>query len=811
MEVNLLDYSKQAQDVLRIAKVIAKRLKSRYIGTEHILVAISKVNTGVAGQVLLKQGIKEKDLLNTIKEFINIPCDEKIKLEYSPRLLKILADSKNEAKRMKSESIGTEHILLAIVNDEDATARRILQTLDPKFSNAVIEDILGDMEHQDVLGIDSGAPGSGEEDTLSTYTKDLTKMAKEKKLEPVIGREDEIARVKEILLRKNKNNPCLIGEPGIGKTAIVEGLAIKIASGLVPESLKNIRILSLDLPAMLAGTKYRGEFEERIKNLIKEIEHDPNVVLFMDEVHTMVGAGGSEGSVDAANMLKPALSRGEVRLIGATTTAEYRKHIEKDAALERRFQPIKVEEPSQEQCIEILMGIKERYEKHHQVIIQEESITFIVESTKRYITDRFLPDKAIDALDESCVKVAVLGEMDAPDVKQWELEIDALDKELIDVIIKQEIDKARKIREAKKVLHKKILSAKKRYAKKCKGSKGIVDKEVVAKVISNWSQIPITKLEESEIAKLLRLEKTLQQRVTGQKDAIKTVARAIKRGRVGLKSPYRPIGSFLFLGPTGVGKTELTKALTEVLFDTEESLIRFDMSEYMEKQSASKLIGSPPGYVGYGEGGLLTEKVRSNPYSVILFDEVEKAHPDIYNVLLQILDDGHVTDSKGRKIDFKNTIIIMTSNAGAQSIVEPKELGFIKEVSIEDKHERMRKKVMEDLKQYFRPEFLNRIDDVIVFHMLEEAHMKEIVNLLCTEFCKRVYKSMGIKLTIRESVKKLILSKGTDKKYGARPLRRAIQQELEDPLADALLEGEVKSGENVAVGVADNKVKFYKK
>lgn len=806
----VMDYSQQAQDVLRIAKVVAKRLKSKYIGTEHVLIGLIKVTSGVAGQVLIKENIKEKDVLSAIKDLISLPYDEKVKLEYSPRLLKILEDSKAEAKKMSSEKIGTEHVLLAIVKDEDSTARRILQTIEIKLSNSIVEDILGDMDSQESLRQEEGH-GNGSEDILATFTKDLIKMAKDKLLEPVIGREEEIDRLKEILLRKNKNNPCLVGEPGIGKTAIVEGLAIKIASGFVPESLKNKRILSLDLPAMLAGTKYRGEFEERIKNLIKEIEQDPNVILFMDEVHTMVGAGGSEGSVDASNMLKPALSRGKVRLIGATTTAEYRKYIEKDAALERRFQPVKVEEPNVEQCVEILQGIKERYEIHHNVVIEDDVITFIVESSKRYIYDRFLPDKAIDVLDEACVKVGILGEVAPTDVKKLEEEIQKFDIRLIEAITSQDIELAKNIQADKVKVKKKISNAKKKYERKNKGTRGIVDKDVIAKVISTWSQVPITKLEESEIDKLLRLEKTLQQRVTGQLDAIKTVSKAIKRGRVGLKSPNRPIGSFLFLGPTGVGKTELTKALTEVLFDTEESLIRFDMSEYMEKQSASKLIGSPPGYVGYGEGGLLTEKVRSNPYAVILFDEVEKAHPDIYNVLLQILDDGHVTDSKGRKVDFKNTIIIMTSNAGAQSIVEPKELGFIKEISAEDKHERMRKKVMEELKQYFRPEFLNRIDDVVVFHMLEEEHMKEIVNLLCKEFCKRVENAMGIKLSIRDSAKKLILTKGTDKKYGARPLRRAIQQELEDSLADAILTGDVKRNENIVVGVTKDKIKFYKK
>lgn len=805
-----MEYSKQAQDVLRIGKVIAKRLKCKYIGTEHVLVALIKVTSGVAGQVLAKEGVTEKKVMSTIKEFMSTPVEEKIKLNYSPRLLKILQDSEVEAKRMSSKVVGTEHILLAIVKDEDTSARRILLTLDMRLPNGILEDIIGDLDYNDG-GIQDESRGNSEDDILATFTKDLTQMAKKKELEPVVGREDEIGRLIEILLRKNKNNPCLVGEPGIGKTAIVEGLAIKITSGLVPESLKTKRILSLDLPAMLAGTKYRGEFEERIKNLINQIEHDPDVLLFMDEVHTIVGAGGSEGSVDAANMLKPALSRGKVRLIGATTTAEYRKYIEKDAALERRFQPINVGEPTQEQCIVILQGIKERYEKHHNVLIEDDCIPFIVESTKRYITDRFLPDKAIDVLDESCVKVGLLGEVAIPDVKAYEAEIKLLDKQLLEAIIEQDIELARNCRDSKKSLEKKIKNVKKRYERKNSGTNGIVNKDVVAKVISSWSQIPITKLEESEIDKLLRLEKTLQQRVTGQLDAIKTVSKAIKRGRVGLKSPNRPIGSFLFLGPTGVGKTELTKALTEVLFDTEESLIRFDMSEYMEKQSASKLIGSPPGYVGYGEGGLLTEKVRSNPYAVILFDEVEKAHPDIYNVFLQILDDGHVTDSKGRKVDFKNTIIIMTSNAGAQSIIEPKELGFVKDKSTKDKHERMCKKVMEDLKQYFRPEFLNRIDDVVVFHMLEEEHMKQIVNLLCAEFNKRVYKAMNIKLTIRDSAKKLILAKGTDKKYGARPLRRAIQQELEDPLAEALLTGEIKSGEEVSVGVVNNKVKFYKK
>ena len=632
--------------------------------------------------------------------------------------------------------------------------------------------------------------------------------AREGKLDPVIGREKEIARVMEILSRRTKNNPCLVGEPGVGKTAIVEGLARQIAEGIVPESMKDKRIMVLDLPGMIAGSKYRGEFEERMKKLIREVKTAGNIILFLDELHTIIGAGGAEGAIDASNILKPSLARGEMQLIGATTLTEYRKYIEKDAALERRFQPVTVEEPTEDECIRILEGLKEKYEAHHDVEIEEDALKAAVHMSCRYINDRFLPDKAIDVLDESCSKVKLRGFKVPENIVGTEIRCGKLEQEKEAALKAGDIEKASELHREQKEAEKKLEQAKKRFNKKNEKKKVPVTEEDVADVISMWTRIPVTRLNESESERLKKLDKTLEKRVIGQEEAIQALSKAVKRGRVGLKDPARPIGSFLFLGPTGVGKTELSKALAEALFGNEEDMIRVDMSEYMEKHSVSKMIGSPPGYVGHEDGGQLSEKVRRNPYSVILFDEIEKAHPDVFNILLQVLDDGHITDSQGRKVDFRNTVIIMTSNAGAKAIIEPKKLGFTQQEDQKADYKSMKANVMDEVKQLFRPEFLNRIDEIIVFHPLNEDNMKKIVGLMCKEVVQRAKEQLEIILVVRDSVKKHIVETGSDKKYGARPLRRAVQSQLEDKLAEALLNGEIKRGDHVEAGISKKEIKF---
>ena len=640
------------------------------------------------------------------------------------------------------------------------------------------------------------------------YSTDLTQEAREGKLDPVIGREKEIARIMEILSRRTKNNPCLVGEPGVGKTAIVEGLARQIAEGIVPESMKDKRIMVLDLPGMIAGSKYRGEFEERMKKLIREVKTAGNIILFLDELHTIIGAGGAEGAIDASNILKPSLARGEMQLIGATTLTEYRKYIEKDAALERRFQPVTVEEPTEDECIRILEGLKEKYEAHHDVEIEEDALKAAVHMSCRYINDRFLPDKAIDVLDESCSKVKLRGFKVPENIVGTEIRCGKLEQEKEAALKAGDIEKASELHREQKEAEKKLEQAKKRFNKKNEKKKVPVTEEDVADVISMWTRIPVTRLNESESERLKKLDKTLEKRVIGQEEAIQALSKAVKRGRVGLKDPARPIGSFLFLGPTGVGKTELSKALAEALFGNEEDMIRVDMSEYMEKHSVSKMIGSPPGYVGHEDGGQLSEKVRRNPYSVILFDEIEKAHPDVFNILLQVLDDGHITDSQGRKVDFRNTVIIMTSNAGAKAIIEPKKLGFTQQEDQKADYKRMKANVMDEVKQLFRPEFLNRIDEIIVFHPLNEDNMKKIVGLMCKEVVQRAKEQLEIILVVRDSVKKHIVETGSDKKYGARPLRRAVQSQLEDKLAEALLNGEIKRGDHVEAGISKKEIKF---
>ena len=802
------DFTAQAEKVLMTAKSLARKWGHPYVGTEHLLLALRKEFTGVAGQVLAMHRVDEEKITKIIEE-LGAPAQEekRKKMEYSPRLEFLLDNAFQEAVRQNSEKIGTEHLLLAMIKDADCAATRSLATLNVDLVK-VHDDILhvvgiNPKDYED--GLEGGRVQGG---MLEQFSTDLTAKAAEGKLDPVVGREAEIERLMQVLSRRTKNNPCMIGEPGVGKTAIIEGLASRIAEGIVPEGMREKHILTLDLSGMVAGTKYRGEFEDRMKKLLREVRNDKNVILFLDEIHTIIGAGGAEGALDAANILKPSMARGEIQLIGATTINEYRKHIEKDAALERRFQPIMVEEPDAELCKKILEGLKAKFEEHHRVIITDDAIDSAIQLSERYINDRHLPDKAIDVLDEACSKVSLRGYKVPENLEQMENMFQEL------LVKKEEEIKAGNFAEASLIqkeqveLGKKIDSTKRRFRKAQEKKQLEVGEEDIAVVISAWTKIPVQKLTETEGVRLRKLEQTLHKRVIGQEEAVTAVAKAVKRGRVGIKSPNRPVGSFLFLGPTGVGKTELAKTLAEALFGKEDAMIRVDMSEYMEKHSVSKMIGSPPGYVGHDDGGQLSEKVRRNPYSVVLFDEIEKAHPDVFNILLQVLDDGHITDSQGRKVDFKNTVIIMTSNAGAKAIVEPKKLGFgAKEDAAED-YKKMKTNVMEEVKRLFRPEFLNRIDETIVFHALNEEHMKQIVGLMCNELIERVKNQLDIKLIVRDSVKKFIVEKGTDKKYGARPLRRALQNELEDKLAEAILNGEVKSGEEVVVHISNKEVKF---
>lgn len=809
-----MNYTEQANSVLQIAKKTAKDLNHPYVGTEHLLLGLRKVYSGVAGQILATNGVDEEKILKIVDELVSQTGDVSVKYqpEFSPRLEYILEESKTEAIHSRSDKIGTEHMLLALMHDADCVATRILLTLNINIQK-MYQDILM------VLGLDpkeyqedmmqEGA--SKKEGVLERFGTDLTVRAEEGKLDPVIGREEEISRLMQVLSRRTKNNPCLVGEPGVGKTAVIEGLASRIASGVVPEGMKDKRILMMDLAAMVAGSKYRGEFEERMKRLIQEVKAAGNVILFLDEVHTIIGAGGAEGAMDASNILKPSLARGELQLIGATTIAEYRKYIEKDAALERRFQPITVEEPTEEHCLDILKGLCAKYEEHHHVMIEEEALCAAVRLSSRYINDRFLPDKAIDVLDEACSKVSLRGFKAPENIYRLEESVCELSNELEEAIRNGNMQEASLLHKEQEEIMQRLEQMKKRFEKRNAGKKVIVTENDIADVVSQWTKIPVQRLAESESARLNKLEQTLHKRVIGQDEAVTAVAKSIKRGRVGLKDPTRPIGSFLFLGPTGVGKTELSKALAEALFGNEEFMIRVDMSEYMEKHSVAKMIGSPPGYVGHDDGGQLSEQVRRHPYSVILFDEIEKAHPDVFNILLQVLDDGHITDSQGRKVDFRNTVIIMTSNAGAQAIIDPKKLGFnVKEDEAGD-YKRMKNNVMSEIKLIFRPEFLNRIDEILVFHPLNKDQMKKIVGLMCRELISRAKEQLGIQLIIRDSVKKHIVETGTDQKYGARPLRRAVQNQLEDKLAEAILSGEIKRGSEVIVGMSKKEIKFVPK
>ena len=806
------EFTKQAQQVLNKAKSLARKFHHPYIGTEHLLLALRQEFTGVAGQVLAMNHVEEEQIVKIIDELVSPVQDVKRKIsETSPRLEFLLENAAREAALLRCEKIGTEQMLLAMLKDGDCVATKILATLNTNLGK-IQEDILETIGVNPKEYFELSAEGSHMQGgMLEQFSTDLTAQAAEGKLDPVIGREEEIERLLQVLSRRTKNNPCLVGEPGVGKTAIVEGLAQRIVEGTVPELMKGKHILTLDLSGMVAGSKYRGEFEERMKKMINEVKADGNVILFLDEIHTIIGAGGAEGALDAANILKPSMARGELQLIGATTISEYRKRIEKDAALERRFQPITIEEPDKELCRKILIGIQPKYEMHHKVTIEDAAIDAAIELSERYINDRHLPDKAIDVLDEACSKVNLSGFKVPENLNELEYKLQELG------MAKEEYIKAGCFAEAS-VLHqeqetvtKKIASIKRRLENQNAKRSLTVKEEDIAAVVSSWTRIPVQKLTESENAKLRKLEQTLHKRVIGQGEAVSAVSRAVKRGRVGLKSPNRPIGSFLFLGPTGVGKTELSKALAEALFGNEESMIRVDMSEYMEKHSVSKMIGSPPGYVGHDDGGQLSEKVGRNPYSVVLFDEIEKAHPDVFNILLQVLDDGHITDSQGRRVDFKNTVIIMTSNAGAKAITEPKKLGFTAKEDAEGDYKKMKSNVMEEVKRLFRPEFLNRIDETIVFHALNGEHMKKIVSLMCHELVNRAKNQLDIKLTIRDSVKKHIVEKGTDTKYGARPLRRAMQTELEDKIAEAILNGEIARGMEVEAGISQKKIRFIQK
>ncbi|RGH39005.1 ATP-dependent Clp protease ATP-binding subunit [Firmicutes bacterium AM41-5BH] len=808
-----IKFTQQAQHAISNAEKAAKKLNHPYVGTEHLLLGLRQEFASVAGQVLAGHGVDEEKLLKLMDELVapNKKTEKRQKPKESPRFQYILEDSAREAAHFHMDIVGTEHILVAIIRDLDCVAAKMLITLNVSLQK-MMQDIfvaagIDPKAYQDEL--QDGLRGNG--GAVEQFCKDLTAEAEEGKLDPIIGREEEIFRLMQVLSRRTKNNPCLVGEPGVGKTAILEGLAQRIASGIVPETMKRKRIYTLDLPGLIAGSKYRGEFEERMKGLISEVEADGDIILFLDELHTMIGAGGAEGAIDASSILKPALARGELQLIGATTIAEYRKYIEKDAALERRFQPITVEKPSKEQCLDILKGIQPKYEAHHKVKLTEEALKAAVELSERYITDRNLPDKAIDVLDEACAHVSLTGYKVPAHLTEIEDEKKQLGLQKERVIKEGDFEEASKIQKKQQELEKKIESTRKRFDKKMASNNPEVSVEDIAAIVSSWSKIPVQKLQQSDTQRLNNLEKELHHRVVGQDEAVNAVARAVKRGRVGLKDPKRPIGSFLFLGPTGVGKTELSKALAEALFGKEEAMIRVDMSEYMEKHSVSKMIGSPPGYVGHEEGGQLSDKVRTQPYSVILFDEIEKAHPDVFNILLQVLDDGHITDSQGRKVDFSNTVIIMTSNAGAKSIIDPKKLGFATKEDPQSDYKKMKQNVMDEVKMIFRPEFLNRIDEVIVFHALEKKDMKQIVTLLCKEFTVRVKRQLNISLTIRDSAKDLIVEKGTDAKYGARPLRRAMQTELEDKLAEAILNGDIQSGDMVAVGISKNSIKVERK
>ena len=807
-------YTPQAQEALGLAVGVAETLNHGYVGTEHLLIGLLQEGTGVAAKVLEENGVEEDRVIELVSQLIapNPTVQTADRTAYTPRARRVIENSYREAVRFKAAQIGTEHILIAMLREGDCVASRLLNTIGVNIQKLYI-DLLAAMGEDapaakdDLQGARAGKRGNATP-TLDSYSRNLTQLATAGKLDPVIGREQEIQRVIQILSRRTKNNPCLIGEPGVGKTAVVEGLAQMIASGDVPETIADKRVVTLDLSGMVAGSKYRGEFEERIKKVISEVVESGDVLLFIDEIHTIIGAGGAEGALDASNILKPSLARGEIQLIVATTINEYRKYIEKDSALERRFQPVTVDEPSEEESVAILKGLRSRYEEHHKVEITDDALEAAVKLSSRYINDRFLPDKAIDLIDEAASKVRLQNYTKPDKIKVYEAEIDGLEEAKEEAIKKEAYEKAGEIKKKQEKIREKIAQTMEKWQKDKESKKLIVSDNEIADVVSGWTRIPVRKLAEEESERLRNLEGILHQRVVGQEEAVTAISKAIRRGRVGLKDPKRPIGSFLFLGPTGVGKTELSKALSEAMFGTENALIRVDMSEYMEKHSVSKMIGSPPGYVGYDEGGQLSEKVRRNPYSVILFDEIEKAHPDVFNILLQVLDDGHITDAQGRKIDFKNTIIIMTSNAGAENIISPKRLGFGMVSDAKADYTFMKDRVMDEVKRLFKPEFLNRIDEIIVFHQLTREHIKGIADIMLGTISKRCKEQLGIGLEATDSAKEHLIDKGYDDKYGARPLRRTIQNLVEDRMAEEMLDGSIKAGSLVEVGFDGEKLTF---
>ena len=809
------NYTRNAQEAIRLAKSASRHNKQNYTGTEHLLLGLVAEPDGVASKILRDNNCTLERLKDMIAQ-LNIRSANLALLDhegFSPRCQKIMRMAGNIADQYNSEQVGTEHLLLAIITEGENIALKLIETLGISPAKLYFETLAAIGEdpaaHKDDLQPGGPSPDQGNQKILPQYSRDLTKLTRQGKLDPVIGRENEISRVIQILSRRTKNNPCLVGEPGVGKTAIVEGLARRIIDGDVPDTVKNKRLLTMDLSGMVAGSKYRGEFEERIKRVIAEVIADGNIILFVDEMHTLIGAGGAEGAIDASNILKPSLARGEIQLIGATTLNEYHKYVEKDAALERRFQPVQVEEPTKEEAEDILRGVIGAYEKHHNVSVTEEAIRAAVDLSERYINDRNLPDKAIDVIDEACAAVRLRGAggHQENNYKMIQDEIAASDKLMATALSEGRIDDAKALRARQEELVKKLQAARRRQEKKAQKLPEVTTEDVAA-VVSMWSKVPVSRLTEKESARLLRLEEELHKRVIGQEDAVHAVAKAIRRGRVGLQDPNRPIGSFLFLGPTGVGKTELSKALAEVMFGSDQDMIRVDMSEYMEQYAVSKIIGSAPGYVGYEEGGQLSEKVRRHPYSVILFDEIEKAHRDVFNVLLQILDEGHITDSKGHKVNFKNTVIIMTSNVGAQRIIEPKTLGFADKPTAEQSYEKMRTGVMEEVKKMFRPEFINRIDEILVFHSLNDDEMNRICSLLCEDLIRRADKQLGIRLKVTPALRKHIAAEYSDPKMGARPLKRAIQKVIEDALSEKLLSEEIVPGQTVTAGFRGGNVVF---
>ena len=803
-------YTGKAKKAIDLATRISKKLDYNYVGTEHILAGLIKEGTGVAAQVLSADGVDYDKLIQMIKDLIS-PGEGVAMAEKSgmtPRAERVLERAQEIAEHLGYDEVGTEHILMAMISQGDCAAARLLNTMNVNMQKMYVDILtaIGEDPARYREELQKSRAGASQTPTLDQYSRNLTEMAENGELDPVIGRDKQMLRVIQILCRRGKNNPCLIGEPGVGKTAIVEGLAQSIVNGTVPELIAGKRLVSLDMSGLVAKSKYRGEFEERIKKVINEVIADGNVILFIDELHTIIGAGGAEGALDASNILKPALARGQLQVIGATTIEEYRKYVEKDAALERRFQPVTVEEPSEEEAIEILNGLKSLYEKHHHVTITQEAVKAAVKLSVRYINDRFLPDKAIDLMDEAAAKLR-LDNFDASnDMNRLRNEKQLLQDEFEEALSEDDIDKARLIKTQIEDAKTRLDKAYKKNIRNRNRKKPVLGENEIARVVSGWTKIPVTRLTENEAEKLSKLENTLHKRVIGQEEAVSAVAKAVKRGRVGLKDPARPIGSFLFLGPTGVGKTEVAKALAEAVFGNEDAMIRVDMSEYMEKHSVSKMIGSPPGYVGHEDGGQLSEKVRRNPFSVILFDEIEKAHPDVFNILLQVLDDGRITDSQGRTVDFKNTIIIMTSNAGASSIIEPKRLGFGDMSDEKQDHELMKNNVMEEVRRIFKPEFLNRIDETIVFRTLNKDDMKKITALLMKELVKRAEDQLDIELTVRDSARTYIVEKAYDKKYGARPLKRKIQDEIENRLAEDIINGRIKRGDKVIVSTKNKQI-----